>query len=318
MHLSLHGLSTLVPLQTFVATAIYTVLNEVKPFDIQIGDNCGVNVHARGAIQLVLLVVGKLRTCEVGNVFFAPSMGFNLLSVSTMRRAGQNVFFNKDSCRTKKNGRLLAEGTNLDGIYYLNTCITMPTFPLTVVFVADHNLWHQRLAHVHIDGIRSMEWEGVFDGLKAVLAKNKVGLKADLAKNAVGLKADLAKNTDRYEACVFGKSTHAPVPRPGGTGAMNILDFVHTDVCGPFPVPSIGGCRYFVSLLDDRSRFAWMYHIEAKSDVYDRFKEWVPVVENRNSTNIKVLQSDNGGKYTSSSMRLFLEGRGIQKCLTAS
>ena len=95
------------------------------------------------------------------------------------------------------------------------------------------------MAHVHTDGIRDMVRKNVVEGINV----------------------DLKKNVARCKAFVYGKSTRAPIPQSGGARAVNVLDLVQTDVCGPFPVPSLGNSLNFVSFVDDRSRFAWVYPI---------------------------------------------------------
>ena len=184
------------------------------------------------------------------------------------------------------------------------------------MIAADLSLWHQRMAHVNAGGIRDMVKNGVVEGVN------------------LDLKSDASECT----ACVYGKSTRAPVPRQGGSRSSKILDLVHTDVCGPFPVESLGGSRYFLSFVDDYSRYAWIYPIKAKSEVFGRLKQWLSMVERMHETKVqtlqageslrnmiapdsndkvvKVLQSDNGGEYLSTQMIQFLQERGITHRLT--
>jgi len=75
------------------------------------------------------------------------------------------------------------------------------------------------MAHVHIDSIWQMVRKGVVTGVK------------------IGSGKQLA----RCQACVYGKSTRAPIPQSGGERAKEILNLVHTDVCGPSQVNSLGG-----------------------------------------------------------------------------
>jgi hypothetical protein len=49
---------------------------------------------------------------------------------------------------------------------------------------------------------------------------------------------------------------------------------VHTDVCGPTQVSSLGGSRYYVTFIDDETRKKWVYCIRKKYDVFDTFKKW--------------------------------------------
>ena len=55
---------------------------------------------------------------------------------------------------------------------------------------------------------------------------------------------------------------------------------------------TIHGSRYFVSFVDDQTRLAWIYPIQSKSDVFDRFKQWLAMVENIHETKLRVLQTD--------------------------
>ena len=282
---------------------LFSTFQSVKPFDISIGDKSGVRAVGRGSVDVVLLVSGKSKKCTISDVVYAPSMGYNMLSVRVMNRTGKKTVFEEDYCYTVKDGQVLAEGEIRNGLYCLKTSSAGADSSSSVSLVADLNLWHQRMAHVHVDGIRDMVRKGIVEGVNV----------------------DLKKDLVRCDACVYGKSTRAPIPSKGGARASNVLDLVHSDVCGPFPVPSHGNSRYFLSFVDDRSRFAWVYPIQSKSDVFETFKRWLAMVENSESNKqkvpksprrLKVLQSDNGGEYLSKQMIGFLKDRGIQHRLT--
>ena len=49
----------------------------------------------------------------------------------------------------------------------------------------------------------------------------------------------------------------ASFPSDGGTRATQVLELVHSDVCGPMKTLSFGGARYFVTFIDDFSRKMW-------------------------------------------------------------
>jgi len=230
---------------------MFTSFETVESFDIRIGDQSGVRVSGKGKIDIMLLVSGKPVKCMLSDVLYAPTMGFNMLSVRRMSRAGQRTVFQEHDCYVEKDNKVLAEGVVRNGLYYLSTCVTNDGNIPSMGLIADLNLWHQRLAHVHVDGIRDMVRNGVVEGIKV----------------------DLKKSICRCDACVYGKSTRAPIPQIGGARAEDILELVHTDVCGPFPVPSIGGSNYFVSFVDDHSRFTWIYPIQSKSDVFRNIQE---------------------------------------------
>ena len=59
------------------------------------------------------------------------------------------------------------------------------------------------------------------------------------------------------------------------------LDLVHSDVCGPMSVHSFSGYSYYVTFIDDYSRKTWIYFLKAKSEVFERFREFKSLVENQ-------------------------------------
>jgi hypothetical protein len=65
-------------------------------------------------------------------------------------------------------------------------------------------------------------------------------------------------------------------------------------VFGPVRVPSLGKSIYCVSFIDDFSRNTWIYFLKKKYEVFDRFKEFMALVENQTKKIIKVLRTDNG------------------------
>ena len=56
---------------------------------------------------------------------------------------------------------------------------------------------------------------------------------------------------------------------------------------------------YCVLFIYDFSRNTWIYFLEKKSEVFDRFKEFKALVENQIEKKIKVLRTDNGGEFYS-------------------
>ncbi len=69
------------------------------------------------------------------------------------------------------------------------------------------------------------------------------------------------KNAHVCEACIARKMHRAPIPRVSTTRAEGLLDIIHTDVAGPFPVASKGGALYFVTFIDDTSRWLTVFSI---------------------------------------------------------
>ena len=74
------------------------------------------------------------------------------------------------------------------------------------------------------------------------------------------------------------------------------LELIHSDVWGP-AVASSGGYKYYVSFIDDYSRFTWIYLFKHKSDVEQVFYAFQAHVERLLDGKIKAVQSGWGGEY---------------------
>ena len=79
--------------------------------------------------------------------------------------------------------------------------------------------------------------------------------------------------------------------------AATIFDLIHIDVVGPMPTNSINVYRYFLTFIDDCSRYCWIYFMKLKSEVFETFKSFKVMVENSFNKKIKSIRSDKGGEY---------------------
>ncbi|KAL4361393.1 hypothetical protein GQ457_04G013430 [Hibiscus cannabinus] len=77
----------------------------------------------------------------------------------------------------------------------------------------------------------------------------------------------------------------------------DVLELIHTDICGPFPTASWNGQQYFITFIDDYSRYGYLYLIHEKSQSLDVFKSYKAEVENQHNKRIKKVRSDRGGEY---------------------
>ena len=76
-------------------------------------------------------------------------------------------------------------------------------------------------------------------------------------------------------------------------------------------VTSVGGSRYFVTFIDDCSHYTTVYMLKKKSEVLDKFKEFVESSERLIGKQVKKLRSDNGGEYISEEFAEYFKSRGI-------
>ena len=86
---------------------------------------------------------------------------------------------------------------------------------------------------------------------------------------------------------------------------------VHTDIWGPTPVRSLEGYRYYVTLIDEYTRYVWIFPMSNKSDIFAIFVRFYNFVLTQFGIHIKSLQTDEGGEYISKSFTSFLASKCI-------
>ena len=192
------------------------------------------------------------------------------------------------------NGRLIATATKSGNLYHLN-CSPTQTANAIVQKCASgeetrENLWHRRFGHLGAGNLEK-------------LARGEL---------VSGFDYDTSKKLKFCEPCIDGKQHRLPFPKKGGERADDILQLVHSHVCGKIEVKSLSGAEYFVTFIDDRSTYVWAYVLKHKSEVLEKFTEWNALVEkSRGKKVVKVLRSDNGGEYKSNDFDDLLKKNGI-------
>ncbi|KAJ9566747.1 hypothetical protein OSB04_002713 [Centaurea solstitialis] len=117
------------------------------------------------------------------------------------------------------------------------------------------------------------------------------------------------------ESCLSGKMTKQPFNKDNER-ANDLIEIIHTDVCGPFSHEARGGYRYFITFTDDFSRYGYVYLMRHKSEAFEKFKEFQNEVHNQHDRKIKFLRSARGGEYLSQEFDSHLKECGIVSQLT--
>lgn len=111
--------------------------------------------------------------------------------------------------------------------------------------------------------------------------------------------------------CAKGKHSRAP-SNDRGKRADKLLEIIHTDVCGPMPVMSLGIAKYFVTFIDDFSRKVHVYVLKSKSEVFNKFVLYKKLVENGLELKIKTMRLDYGTEFVNNNFNEFFAKPGIK------
>jgi histone deacetylase 1/2 len=97
------------------------------------------------------------------------------------------------------------------------------------------------------------------------------------------------------DSCQKAKSHQLPYPISNSVSTVP-LEQIFSDVWGPTPA-SINKHSYYVSFIDDFSKFTWIYLLKKRSDVYQVFLNFQQLVEQKFGRKIITMQTDWGGEY---------------------
>ncbi|UYV60351.1 hypothetical protein LAZ67_1000907 [Cordylochernes scorpioides] len=115
------------------------------------------------------------------------------------------------------------------------------------------------------------------------------------------------------EACIYGKQNRKVFHASTSPNSTYPGELIYSDVCGPMSKRSPGGSLYF----DDFSRFRVAYFIRHKSDVLEKFKEFVKIVRTETGNKLKRFRTDNGTEFLNKNFSDYLKSLGIVHELTA-
>ena len=119
-------------------------------------------------------------------------------------------------------------------------------------------LWHERFGHLNYRYLQQLSNKDMVIGLPQVKYSEGVCTGCEVGKHP----------EEKFDK---GKSWRATV----------VLELVHSDVAGPFLVPSFGKARYVLTFIDDFSCYTWVFFLAHKSEVFDKFITFKAQVENK-------------------------------------
>ena len=123
------------------------------------------------------------------------------------------------------------------------------------------------------------------------------------------------ESVDACEPCLMGKMTKTPSSSTMER-AIDLLEIIHTDVCGPMNIEARGRYHYFLIFTDDLSRYEYIYLMKHKSETFEKFQEFQSEVENHRNKNRSFYDMITEVKYLSYEFGLQLKQCEIVSLLT--
>src|SRR5215216_5364975 len=260
---------------------------------MRVGNGSKVDVIAVGTLPLHLpsgLVL------DLNNCYLVPALSMNIIYGSCLMRDGSSFKLENNGCSIYMNNIFYGHAPLKNGLFLLNLdCSDTHIHNIEAKRCKVDNdsatyLWHCRLGHISVKRMKKLHADGLLESLDY-------------------------ESFDTCEPCLMGKMTKTPF---SGTmeRANDLLEIIHTDVCGPMSVEARGEYRYFLIFTDDFNRYGYIYLMKHKFETFEKFKEFQNEVENHRNRKIKFLRSDRGGEYLSYDFLTHLKASEIVSQLT--
>ena len=153
--------------------------------------------------------------------------------------------------------------------------------------------WHEALGHPSLDYLKSNNYSDSTNLPKV--------LKDWQCETSI-----TSKSTKRKPISKIDTETRSEAP----------FELIHSDLSGKFSTTSFGKSNYYVTFIDDCTRYAWIYPIHAKSDTLKVFTSFIYARYTQDNAIIKRCRTDNGGEYVNAAMLTLLDKQGIVHDLT--
>ena len=224
--------------------------------------------------------VCPLPSLPLTSVLYVHNFPFNLISINKLTCDLHCVLtfsHNSVTLQDRRTGKTIGIGHESQGLFHLSsplcsTACTSMEAPL---------LLHSRLGHPSLSKFRKLVPH--FSSLSSL----------------------------ECESCLLGKHTHVWFPKRLNPRTKSPFQLVHIDVWGPSQSTSTLGFRYFVTFIDDYSRWTWLFLMKTRVELFSIFQKFLAEIRTQFNTSIYILRSDNAKEYFSTPFSYFMSSHGI-------
>jgi transposase InsO family protein len=113
-------------------------------------------------------------------------------------------------------------------------------------------------------------------------------------------------------ACQAGKQVGSIHHNKNVMTTSRPLELLHMDLFGPVAYLSIEGSKYGLVIVDDFSRFTWVFFLQDKSETQGTLKRFLRRAQNEFDLKVKKIRNDNGSEFKNLQVEEYLKEEGIK------
>ncbi|GKD98983.1 retrovirus-related pol polyprotein from transposon TNT 1-94 [Tanacetum coccineum] len=96
-------------------------------------------------------------------------------------------------------------------------------------------------------------------------------------------------------------------------GDLFKLELLNMDLCGPMRVASINGKRSILVIVDDYSRYTWVYFLRSKDETPEIIKKFIAQAQLNYKAKVYKIRTDNGTEFKNMTLKAHYEKLGIMQ-----
>ena len=278
-------------------TGDQSILLNPRPLDKDITVTFGNGGTGKATACGEVLMHSAGKDFQLTDVLLIPEATENLISIRHATTRGLDFKFCADRCEISQGALPVACAYSVgDSIYYLDgrskSASTQHSPAFSAYTKETPQLWHERFGHLGYENLARLT--NMVNGIHIKAEKIKAAAQGNLC-----------------QSCALGKQHRTPF-KSSSSKAERPLALVHTDVCGPLPLTSMGGNNYFVTLLDDYSKLSAVQPIPRKSNTAATVIDTLTLLQNQCGYKVQRLRCDNGSEYINAQLKDFCRANGIK------
>ncbi|GJT30548.1 retrovirus-related pol polyprotein from transposon TNT 1-94 [Tanacetum coccineum] len=250
------------------------------------GDNSSCITEGYGSINYGGIVFTK--------VAFVNGLKYNLISISQLCDAKYIVQFDdKQGIIFNANKEIVLIAPRRNDVYVLDMSSLTPNGACFFAKASEsvNWLWHKRLSHLN------------FKNINKLAKQNKV----------LGLPSLVYSKDKPCTTCEKGKHHRASFKTKQNFSIRKCLHLLHMDLFGPVSPMSINHEKYTLVIVDEYSRYTWVYFLRKKSQAPEMIMSFIRMVENQNDVKVKQIRTDNGTEFRNHELESFCDEKGISQ-----
>ncbi|KAL8120205.1 hypothetical protein AgCh_017378 [Apium graveolens] len=249
-----------------------------------------VAANSSGSIKLLLRIFSVVFTRK-----YLIGLKYNLLSVSQICDIGYHVDFFEEHCEVVSNstGKVVLKGYRHGNIYEARLSTSSDDSAICLLSrasIEESWNWHKRLSYLNFNNINDLVKKDLVRGLpKSVFAPD-------------GLCDSCQKEKQRKSS--FKSKTESSIFEP--------YHLLHVDLFGPVNVMSIAKKKYAMVIVDEFTRYTWVYFLHKKNETASTLTDHVGQLDKLVKDSVKIIRSDNGTEFKNSIIEEFFKEHGIK------